>query len=182
MRSALIGLFAITVLGMTVPAFSQAPPALDLQDLKGGHHKLEDYKGKVVVLNFWATYCVPCVVELPLLNEMQRKYKDKIIVLAASIDDELDRDKLQPFLHKHNADDLTLFIGASFETLEDFGLGQVLPGTVFINADGIIVDRVEGKLKRPYLEYRLAQMTGTAAPNAKRNAQRGAAETRIKRK
>jgi thiol-disulfide isomerase/thioredoxin len=145
-------------------AHAQAPPALDLQDLKGGHHKLADYKGKVVVLNFWATYCVPCATEMPLLNEMQKRYKDQIVVLAASLDDELDKDKLQPFLHKHKADDLSLMIGASFETLENFGLQQVLPGTIFIDADGFIVDKVEGALKRPYLEYRLAHLTGVNSP------------------
>ncbi|MFI5105334.1 MAG: TlpA family protein disulfide reductase [Terriglobales bacterium] len=161
MRSFLLKLFAAALAAMALQASAQPLPKLDLQDLQGGHHKLEDYKGKVIVLNFWATYCVPCVVELPLLNEMQRKYKDKIIVLAASLDDELDRDKLQPFLHKHDADDLTLFIGASFETLEDFGLAQVLPGTIFIDAEGKIVGKVEGALKRDDLEHRLAKMTGT---------------------
>lgn len=177
MRSLFLKLFAAALAAMSLHASAQPLPKLDLQDLQGGHHKLEDYKGKVIVLNFWATYCVPCVVELPLLNEMQRKYKDKIIVVAASIDDELDRDKLQPFLHKHNADDLTLLIGASFETLEDFGLGQVLPGTIFIDAEGKIVGKVEGALKRDDLEHRLAQMTGTAEkPKAK--AHRGGVKTR----
>lgn len=178
MRSLFFKLFAAALAAMALQAFAQPLPKLDLQDMQGGHHKLEDYKGKVIVLNFWATYCVPCVAELPLLNEMQKRYKDKIIVLAASLDDELDRDKLQPFLHKHNADDLTLFIGASFETLEDFGLAQILPGTIFIDAEGKIVGKVEGALKRDDLEHRLAQMTGTQKPKAK--AHRRGAETRRK--
>src|SRR5689334_24526735 len=90
-------------------AYAAGPvPDLDLQDLNGGHHKLSDYKGKVVVLNFWATWCVPCASEMPLLNQVQKHYGDKIIVLAASIDDESDRNKLQPFLHEHKADALTL--------------------------------------------------------------------------
>ena len=178
MRSLFFKLFAAALAAMALQAFAQPLPKLDLQDMQGGHHKLEDYKGKVIVLNFWATYCVPCVAELPLLNEMQKRYKDKIIVLAASLDDELDRDKLQPFLHKHNADDLTLFIGAGFETLEDFGLAQVLPGTIFIDAEGKIVGKVEGALKRDDLEHRLAQMTGTQKPKAK--AHRRGAETRRK--
>ncbi|MBZ5533489.1 MAG: TlpA family protein disulfide reductase [Acidobacteriia bacterium] len=177
MRSFLLKLFAAALAVMALQASAQPLPKLDLQDLQGGHHKLEDYKGKVIVLNFWATYCVPCVEELPLLNEMQRKYKDKIIVLAASLDDELDRDKLQPFLHKHNADDLTLLLGAGFETLEDFGLAQVLPGTIFIDAEGKIAGKVEGALKRDDLEHRLAQMTGTPE-KPKTRAHRGGAKAR----
>jgi thiol-disulfide isomerase/thioredoxin len=180
MKSFFLKSLSVATLALATFVHAQAPPALDLQDLKGGHHKLADYKGKVVVLNFWATYCVPCATEMPLLNEMQKRYKDKIIVLAASLDDELDKDKLQPFLHKHKAGDLTLLMGANFETLENFGLQQVLPGTIFIDADGVIVDKVEGALKRPYLEYRLAHLTGTALPNTTAKTHRAGAETRSK--
>jgi thiol-disulfide isomerase/thioredoxin len=137
-------------------------PELDLQDMQGGHHKLSEYKGKVVLLNFWATWCTPCASEMPLLNEMQKKYKDKIIVLAASIDDPADRDKLQPFLHQHKADDLTLMVGPTLDTLSDFRLGQSLPATVFIDQEGNMVAKSEGALKRPDLEKRLAEMTGGA--------------------
>lgn len=137
-------------------------PPLDLQDLNGGHHKLEEYRGKVVLLNFWATWCVPCATEMPLLNEMQKRYKDKIIVLAASIDDPLDRDKLKPFLHQHKADDLTLVVGPTLDTLSEFGVGLALPATVFFDADGKIISKSAGALKRDDLEHRLAQMTSTA--------------------
>lgn len=136
-------------------------PDLDLQDLNGGHHKLSDYKGRVVVLNFWATWCVPCASEMPLLDQMQKRYGDKIIVLAASIDDESDRDKLQPFLHEHKADDLTLMVGPTLDTLSDFRLGGSLPATVFIDREGNIAAKSEGALKKPELEKRLADMTGT---------------------
>lgn len=157
-KSTLILLFSIA-------AAAQNAPQLDLQDLSGGHHKLEEYKGKIVVLNFWATWCVPCASEMPLLNEMQKRYKDKIIVLAASIDDPADRDKLKPFLHKHKADGLTLMVGPTLDTLSDFGMGSALPATVFFDAEGKIVSKSEGALKRPGLEHRLAVMTGT--PEAK---------------
>ncbi len=135
---------------------------LDLQDMKGVHHKLAEYKGKVVVLNFWATWCTPCASEMPLLNEMQKRYEGKIIVLAASIDDPEDRDKLQPFLRQHKADDLTLMVGPTLDTLADFRMGQSLPATLFIDRDGNIVAKSEGALKRPELEKRLAEMTGSA--------------------
>lgn len=150
---------------ISISAVAQNPPQLDLQDLKGGHHKLENYKGKVVLLNFWATWCVPCASEMPLLNDMQKRYKDKIVILAASIDDPADRDKLKPFLHKHQADDLTLLLGATLDTLSDFRMGMALPATVFFDAQGNIVAKHEGALKRPDLQHRLAQMTGT--PEAK---------------
>jgi thiol-disulfide isomerase/thioredoxin len=142
-------------------AQSQTTPELDLQDLKGGHHKLEDYRGKVVLLNFWATWCVPCAAEMPLLGEMQQRYKEKIVIIAASIDDPADRDKLVPFLHKHKADDLTLMVGPTLETLDAFGVASALPDTLFYDAEGKLVGKSVGALKRADLEHRLAQMTGT---------------------
>lgn len=151
----------ILILLISLSAAAQAVPQLDLQDLNGGHHKLQDYKGKIVLLNFWATWCVPCASEMPLLGEMQKRYKDKIIVLAASIDDPADRDKLKPFLHEHKADDLTLLLGATLDTLSDFRMGLALPATVFFDANGNVVSKSEGALKRADLEHRLAEMMGT---------------------
>ena len=55
----------------------QAAPSLKLHDLKGAPHSLEDYRGKPVLLNFWATWCVPCAAEMPLLSEMQKQYQGK---------------------------------------------------------------------------------------------------------
>jgi thiol-disulfide isomerase/thioredoxin len=162
----------ILLFSISIPAAAQTVPQLDLQDLQGGHHKLEEYKGKVVLLNFWATWCVPCASEMPLLGEMQKRYKDKIIVLAASIDDPVDRDKLQPFLHEHKADNLTLLVGASLDTLSDFRMGLALPATVFFDADGKIVSKSEGALKRPDLEHRLAEMIGTTEAKPAQAARR----------
>jgi thiol-disulfide isomerase/thioredoxin len=145
---------------VTVFASAQTPVSIDLQDLNGGHHKLEDYKGKIVLLNFWATWCVPCASEMPLLGEMQTRYQEKIVIIAASIDDPADKDKLQPFLEKHKAGNLTLMVGPTLDTLSDLRLGS-LPDTMFFDADGKLVGKSVGALKRPYLERRLAEMTGT---------------------
>lgn len=166
----------ILIVSISISAAAQTVPQLDLQDLNGGHHKLADYKGKVVLLNFWATWCVPCASEMPLLDEMQQRYKDKIIVLAASIDDPADRDKLKPFLHEHKADDLTLLVGATLDTLSDFRMGLALPATIFFDADGNIVSKSEGALKRADLEHRLAQMTGTSGANPAKTAGKKPAE------
>lgn len=152
---------------IAVPSIGQAPPSIDLQDINGGHHKLEDYKGKIVLLNFWATWCVPCAAEMPLLGEMQSRYKGKIVIIAASIDDPADKDKLQPFLAKHKAGNLTLMVGPTLDTLSDLQLGS-LPDTMFFDADGKLVSKSVGALKRPDLESRLAEMTGTPAPKPAR--------------
>jgi thiol-disulfide isomerase/thioredoxin len=61
-----------------------ATPPLALRDLDGKEHKLEDYKGKVVVLNFWATWCDPCREEMPAMQRLQEKLGGKVAVLAVN--------------------------------------------------------------------------------------------------
>jgi thiol-disulfide isomerase/thioredoxin len=143
-----------------------AAPQLALRDLQGAAHKLEDYRGQPLVLNFWATWCVPCAAEMPLLNEMQNHYKGKVLFIAASIDEDDMQTAVQAFIKKHQGSDLTVMMGATIDSLRDFGLQQVMPGTVLIDADGNIVDRVSGKLKRLDLTRRLRKLTGEPEPKA----------------
>ena len=137
-----------------------AAPSLELTDLQGGKHTLADYRGKPVVLNFWATWCVPCAAEMPLLSEMQSRYKDKILFIAASVDEEDVKPEIAAFIKKHKGDALTVMTGPTLDSLHDFGLAPAMPGTVFIDAEGNIVDRVSGALKRPDLEQRLRKLAG----------------------
>jgi len=67
---------------------------------------LHDLKGKVVALNFWATWCPPCVEEMPSLVAMQQKLKDQVTVLAVSVD--VDEDAYHKFLKDHNVALLTV--------------------------------------------------------------------------
>jgi thiol-disulfide isomerase/thioredoxin len=136
----------------------QAAPSLELRDLKGAPHKLEDYRGKPVVLNFWATWCVPCAAEMPLLSEMQKRYQGRVLFIAASIDDEDMKPQIKAFIKKHQGDALTVMMGATLDSLDDFGMNQGMPGTVFIDAEGKIVDRRSGALKRPDLEQLLRKL------------------------
>lgn len=148
----------------------QAAPSLKLHDLKGAPHALEDYRGKPVLLNFWATWCVPCAVEMPLLNEMQKRYEGKVVFIAASIDDEDVKPQVEAFIKKHQGEALTVMMGATLDTLDDFGVNQGMPGTVFIDADGKIVDRLTGALKRSDLEQRLRTLAGDPQPAPTRKA------------
>jgi cytochrome c biogenesis protein CcmG, thiol:disulfide interchange protein DsbE len=148
----------------TSPPQPSAPqkstPSLKLHDLKGAPHALEDYRGKPVLLNFWATWCVPCAAEMPLLNEMQKQYQGKVVFIAASIDDEDMKPQIEAFIKKHQGEALTVMMGATLDSLDDFGVNQGMPGTVFIDAEGKIVDRITGALKRPDLEERLRKLVG----------------------
>lgn len=153
------------ILGLALSAkAAQTQHHLALHDLKGGTHTLEEYHGNPVVLNFWATWCVPCATEMPLLREMQSRYKGRVIFIAASVDDEDMKPAVEAFIKKHTLGGLNVMMGASLDSLTDFDLAQVMPGTVFIDAEGNIVDRMSGALKRPALAEQLRKMAGEPAP------------------
>lgn len=67
---------------------------------------LHDLRGKVVVLNFWTTWCEPCIIEMPSLEQMQKQMQSKVTVLAVSTD--TDQDAYHRFLRKHGIDFLTV--------------------------------------------------------------------------
>jgi thiol-disulfide isomerase/thioredoxin len=159
LRTKLAVLAAMLACALSAAA-GDAAPNLDLRDLQGAKHTLAEYRGKPVVLNFWATWCVPCAAEMPLLSEMQNRYKDKVLFIAASVDDDDVTPEIAAFIKKHKGDALTVMTGATLDSLQDFGLAPAMPGTVFIDAEGNIVDRVSGALKRPDLEQHLRKLAG----------------------
>jgi thiol-disulfide isomerase/thioredoxin len=131
-----------------------------LRDTHGNTQDVSSYKGKVVVLNFWATWCVPCQHEMPLLGEMQKKYEDRgVVVLGASVDDERSQPLIQPFAEK-NKIPFPLLLGATTDQMQQLQLGEAIPATAFFDADGNLVARVLGELNKSDLQNRLEWMLG----------------------
>jgi thiol-disulfide isomerase/thioredoxin len=84
--------------GTLNPWSGGATPPLALRDLAGKEHKLADYKGKVVVLNFWATWCDPCREEMPSMQRLQDKLAGKLVILAVDYGEGAPR--IKDFLQK----------------------------------------------------------------------------------
>jgi len=98
----LIAAFIVSVVrhGSAGPVVGEAPPDFQLMDLDGRTVQLSDYRGKVTVINFWATWCPPCVEEMPSLNQFQQAFSPKgVVVLAVSVDD--DEAALRRFVRDH---------------------------------------------------------------------------------
>ena len=76
------------MLGSQSPLLAAAAPAWNLKDVKGNSVKLSDFKGKVVILDFWATWCPPCQAEIPHFIGLQEKYgKQGLVVVGVSVDE-----------------------------------------------------------------------------------------------
>src|SRR6266436_2179093 len=148
---------ALLLLAGSSPA---SPADLNLTDLAGKKVHLRDYRGKVVVLNFWATWCVPCREEMPMFVEMEKEYGPRgVVFVAASLDDRESRPKIPDFIAKFNIG-FPVLVGASTMDLDDLKLGQALPATAFLDQEGRIVARVLGQAQKDDLKERLDWLTG----------------------
>ena len=120
---------------------ANAAPSLLLKDPEGKVIDIKDQQGKVLFINFWATWCPPCIAEMPSINEMHARYKNNPKVLILEIDVDNNFNKSVPFMKKHNYQ-MPVYNIAS-ELPEDF-LSHAIPTTVIIDKTGAIVARHEG--------------------------------------
>jgi cytochrome c biogenesis protein CcmG, thiol:disulfide interchange protein DsbE len=140
--------------------FSAKPVDLNLSALDGEKVHLRDYRGKVVVLNFWATWCGPCKEEMPMLVEAEKAWADKgVVFLAASLDDKNSQSKIPEFVKKYSIA-FPVWVGARDSELSKLGMGEAVPATAFVDRDGVIFSRVQGEMRKAELEERLAWITG----------------------
>jgi len=136
-------------------ALAAEAPTLSLTGLSGNPQTLQQYRGRVVVLNFWATWCVPCRAEMPLLVDIQRRYNFKgVVVVGASADDQSTQAQIQPFIEKLGIT-FPIWTGATTAHIEQLGLGAALPATAILDREGQIAFRIIGILKRKDLARRL---------------------------
>ena len=139
---------------------ADAPLDLSLWDTGMKPQKLSQYRGKIVVLNFWATWCENCKAELPMLVEEAKRYSHHdVVVIGASLDDATTVKKVRPFTKQERLD-FPVWIGATVDTLQEFGLGNTIPATAVLDRDGHIAERVLGKLRQRDLEERLKWLLG----------------------
>jgi len=132
----------VTLENRQLPGQSGAPMGpLSLVDLEGATMTHEDLKGKVVVLDFWATWCMPCVKSLPDTLAIQNEYAEKNVKVLAITEET--RDEVKIFAKEHGLEDLHFFLDRSGNTNAAYGV-NVLPTMIVINAEGKIVARMEG--------------------------------------
>ena len=135
---------------------------LTLKDPFGTEQRLSSFKGRIVILNFWATYCVPCRKEMPDLAAIQNEYAALgVQVIGASADEPEDRDKVLQFV-KETKVNFPIWIGASTVDMMKFGLGTALPGTVIIDKDGRVAKVISGVITRADIKKQIDSMLATA--------------------
>jgi len=140
--SSLMLLAALVFLSRAVSAVQgQQAPDFSLKDLKGNSVTLADYKGKVVFLNFWATWCPPCRQEIPDFIKAYDKHKaDGLVILGVAVSDR--ENSVKSFVER-NKINYPVAMG-DMKIVQDYEPGQYIPATIVIDRNGNIHDKHVG--------------------------------------
>lgn len=142
---------------LVAAATRKAAPALSLRDAGGKSHRLADYKGRVVLVDFWATWCTGCKLEIPWFMEFETKYKNKgLSAIGVAVDEEGWR-TVKAYLVDHPIT-YPVVLG-DFDVLEKtFGLPASLPVTLLIDKRGRIASTHAGVVDRNLFEKDIQQL------------------------
>jgi thiol-disulfide isomerase/thioredoxin len=122
--------------------------------------RLQQYHGKILVLNFWAAWCKPCKKEIPVLMELQHEFEARgVQFVGACTDEAKDREKAEIFV-KANAVSYPIWFDISDQEMKHLGLGSSIPVTAIFDREGKRMFRLIGEVKRKRLVERLEWLLG----------------------
>ena len=149
-KNVILALVLVAGLVGTVWAMGSRPPAagmpaseFSLTDLDGKSHKLEQYRGKVVLLNFWATWCKPCTTEMPAMQTVYDELREKGFVVLA-VNELEDEGKVREHIvaYKHT---FPVLLDHENKVANQYGVFG-LPVSVFIDQNGVVREYIKGGL------------------------------------
>ncbi len=150
-----LALFICLSFGLTSYALDK-PSIKDfsLQDTAGKTHKLSQYKGKWVIVNYWATWCPPCLEEVPDLVALYDSRKNKDVMLLGVVFDYKDTAAVAEYV-----DDMLMsypIVLGDDEVIKQIGSAEVMPTTYIYNPRGVLVKTKRGLVTKAYLEALMA--------------------------
>ncbi len=148
------------------PREGSLAPDFEISDFDGARHRLSDFRGTPVYVNFWATWCIPCQVELPEQQELLERHKDELTIITVNRSEPLGR--AEAFFN--NIEKLNGEPGISFtvngldpdDTLYNEYRGLGMPVSVFIDANGVITRVHNGLFRLSQMEEALAEAAASA--------------------
>lgn len=129
---------------------NQMAPDFQLASIDGRQVRLSDYRGKAVLLNFWASWCGPCKVEMPWFTELQDRYRQQGLEVIGVAADNEGSDKIKNFVEKMHVK-YTILLGTD-QVSDAYGGIQGLPTSFYIDRDGRIVKQVAGLISEDEIE------------------------------
>lgn len=112
----------------------------------------DELNGKIVLLNFWATWCPPCKKEMPEFVKLQEKYKDKLIIVGILMEKEKDKKELQSFLDELKINFPITVDADNFKFAKDFGDVKMYPESYLFSKNGLLLKKFIGEVDLRTLE------------------------------
>jgi thiol-disulfide isomerase/thioredoxin len=145
-----------------LPDFREKPaPSFTLKSVDGKTVSLSDYKGKAVLLNFWATWCGPCKLEMPWLIQMQKKYASKGFTVLGISEDDGSTKQVSDFMAKMGVDYPVLMYDDRMN--KAYGGIDYLPTSYYIGRDGKVIIEAGGLISESEMEANIQKILATGA-------------------
>ncbi len=141
---------ALLAIGLLLFALGAVAQEFTLEDIQGNKHRLADYRGKWVLVNFWATWCAPCLDEIPELIGLHNAHQDKDLFVIGIAMDSGSRKKVADFAEAHGMN-YPVVMG-SRKIAAQIGSVDVLPVSYMYNPQGELVSYQAGELTRASVE------------------------------
>lgn len=129
-------------------AFGEKAPDFELSTVDGEVIRLSDYLGKIVIVDFWATWCAPCRMAIPELVELQNEYRDDLVIIGISLDQPYTQQNLKPFIESYGIN-YPIVLG-TLEVVEAYGSIRGIPTSFIINQKGEIVNKFTGYVPKSH--------------------------------
>lgn len=133
-----------------------ASPSFQMERYGGGKLALSDLRGKVVMLDFWATWCPPCQEEMPSLVKLAKEYESQglVFVAASRDDDDVKEEVVSQFVNRFLPDLAPYVVYANDEVAKSFKV-EALPTLYFLDREGKVTDAVRGMMSEPAIRRRI---------------------------
>lgn len=141
----------------------KAAPAFSLMTLDGKKVSLSDYKGHAVLVNFWATWCGPCKVEMPWFEQFQKQYAGQGLVILGLVDDvDAGKDVIAKTAQKTGATYPILLTDSKVQTA--YGGVDVLPMSFYVDRNGVVVEETAGLGPKDEIEAHIKKAIASGSP------------------
>jgi len=137
-------------------ARSETAPDWSLKDLDGKAINLSDFKGKIVILNFWATWCPPCRAEIPDFIDVAKQYQGKGVIIVGLSVDSIQPSEVAAFAKKAGIN--YPIVMSTDDLAQKYGAAEAIPVTCIIAPDGSIADKQVGMVSKDYLESNIKKL------------------------
>lgn len=146
------------------PQVGKLAPDFEISDMDGARHRLSDFRGRIIYINFWATWCTPCQIEMPDIQQLLNENPDDLTVISVNRGEGLDRarDFLRDIPGPDGGEGVSFTVNGldPDDTLYDAYRGLGMPVSVFVDREGVVTEVVNGLISFEDMEKAVYEARG----------------------